>query len=894
MSTLRGIAAVGLLWAAAGAAPAAPADPAAVQDRIDWPAFLARHDLRWDRIPRQWHEGAFLGNGLLGTMIWAQDAEALHFDVGRSDVTDRGNRLAIGRFELVTAGAAKGGDLRLDLWNAEATGNVRTDRGAIRWRAFTHAERLVNVVELDGTGGEASATLEFRQEPALDARKAYKKEPIPESERNPEPSTGETDGIHWCAQPFKAGGGYVVAWARSGAIFAWTVDFAPAGAPDPARAAAAVRAALKDGIKDLVATHRAWWNAYWPQGFLSIPDTRMESFYFIQMYKLASATRADRPAIDLMGPWFRATPWPKIWWNLNLQLTYWPVYAANRLELGESLTRMLDAGASNLVANVPAEMRADSAGIGRTSSYDCLGGAGSEIGNLTWAMHNYWLQYRCSGDEAMLRGRLHPLLKRAATYMIRRLEPGADGRLHFPADTSPEYPERAPDTNYNLGLLRWALQTLIAADARLGLKDPEAARWRETLEKLAPFPVDARTGLEIGRGVPLAVSHRHFSHLLLFYPLHVADPDDPAMRPLLERSLDHWISFEGALQGYSFTGASAMSSWLRRRGPNADLLNQFLDRYVKANTMYLEAGPVIETPLAGAAAIHEILLQSWSREPFGTEIRVFPAVPDAWPDATIHRLRAEGAFLVSAARRGGRTRFVRVESLAGAPCRVETGIEGEVVARGARAFRADTAAGPGGRRITTVDLRKGESVLLLPAGAAGEAPAVEPVAAQPDRCNFYGSPKAARVRAEADGSYVLRAKDAVLTGAKLMFERKSKEGNLGGWIAPEAFVSWHVEVRTPGRFEVVPSYASPGGGSRMTVGVETESDGGRTAGPALEFATRATGGWDKFEPQPAGVLEIAKAGAVEIVARGVAGRAPSVNLEKIVLKPAAGGRGEKR
>ena len=68
-----------------------------------------------------------------------------------------------------------------------------------------------------------------------------------------------------------------------------------------------------------------------------MPDTQLESFYWIQMYKLASATRADRPAIDTLGPWYRSTPWPGIWWNLNIQLSYWPVYTANRLALGESL-----------------------------------------------------------------------------------------------------------------------------------------------------------------------------------------------------------------------------------------------------------------------------------------------------------------------------------------------------------------------------------------------------------------------------------------------------------------------------------------------------------------------------------------------------------------------------
>ena len=51
------------------------------------------------------------------------------------------------------------------------------------------------------------------------------------------------------------------------------------------------------------------------------------------MYKLASATRGDRALIDCTGPWLTLTPWPNAWWNLNVQLTYWPLNAANRLEL---------------------------------------------------------------------------------------------------------------------------------------------------------------------------------------------------------------------------------------------------------------------------------------------------------------------------------------------------------------------------------------------------------------------------------------------------------------------------------------------------------------------------------------------------------------------------------
>jgi len=65
--------------------------------------------------------------------------------------------------------------------------------------------------------------------------------------------------------------------------------------------------------------------------------------------------------------------------------------------------------------------------------------------------------------------------------------------------------------------------------------------------------------------------------------------------------------------------------------------------YIQANTMYKEAGPVIETPLSGAQSIHDMIIQSW-----GGVIRVFPAAPDDWKDIAFHDLRTEVADMVLA------------------------------------------------------------------------------------------------------------------------------------------------------------------------------------------------------------------------------------------------------
>jgi alpha-L-fucosidase 2 len=247
----------------------------------------------------------------------------------------------------------------------------------------------------------------------------------------------------------------------------------------------------------------------------------------------------------------------------------------------------------------------------------------------------------------------------------------------------------------------------------------------------------------VGAGQPFDESHRHYSHLFSIYPLHLLDPQSATDRPLIEKSLDHWASMPAKWRGYSYTGASAMSSWLGRRDDAVKFLNAFLDKgFVKPNTMYTEAGPVIETPLSGAASIHELVLQSWSMKPFGTHIRVFPGVPDSWKDVSFDKLLTEGAFEVSAVRRDGKTKFVQIKSLGGAPCRVSTSLDGDVVASGNRDFKVTTET-EDGQPITVIDLKKGETVLLTSAAEklGADDLKIEPVAPQTDRLNYYGSPK---------------------------------------------------------------------------------------------------------------------------------------------------------
>jgi hypothetical protein len=310
------------------------------------------------------------------------------------------------------------------------------------------------------------------------------------------------------------------------------------------------------------------------------------------------------------------------------------------------------------------------------------------------------------------------VLRRAVNYHRHFLYEGPDGRLHLPETRSPEY-KSGPDCNYDLALLRWGATALLSAVERLDIDEPLAPAWRNVLDRLARFP-EGENGFLIADGVPMDSSHRHYSHLLMIYPLYQVNVEQPDGEARIRRSLDHWHSFPDALFGYSFTGGASISAAIGDGQRALDYLNAF-KRFIEPNTMYREAGPVIETPLSAAQSIHDMLLQSWDAAD-GPLIRIFPALPDAWRDIVFHQWRAEGAFLVSAAQQDGNLAWVRVSSLAGEPCRIRADFSGAPrVIEGDPAQVAETGSGR-----YTLKLRTGETILLADPAWKG-TPEVGPV-----------------------------------------------------------------------------------------------------------------------------------------------------------------------
>ena len=748
---------------------------------IDWKDFLSRHDMLWKRLPANWQEAPWTGNGMLGSMSWIEE-DALRLQVFRGDVQAhrpmmQGTsaftraRLQIGSFYLKPETAPVACDLELSLYDAEVKGTVTTGKSELKIRQFTHSEDMLIVTELDSADGAAPVSLTWKPASSMPTRRGYAKTeadfprvreqykssyPTEVFHPNPDPEIRVVDGVNVCIQDMLGGSRHVTAWKMilSGEgkqrLAVSIANRWPEETNDPvAEAVTAVRKVCSlDGVTydAWKQKHYDWWHAYYPASFVSVPDTEVETVYWTTMYKLGSATRPDRTMIDTAGIWQTPSKWADSHWDFNIPYCYYPIPTSNHVELGQSLIRPFHKYQDKLIKNVrPVEWQEDSSYLPVTTGKDLYQPKDVDDryfqntgGHLVWAMHACWLIYRGCMDDDMLRDTIYPIMKRAANYQIHRLEV-RDGKYHAPKSHSPEYGD-APDANYELAMLRWVCHAIISAGTRLHVEGSELLKYRDILARLTDYPVDER-GYMVGTDMSFDRPHRHWCHLQMMHPLQLVTGKTPEERELMIRSMKNFdeVNRDSGAAAFTFNGLSAMWALL---GDGDRALHE-LHRFMKwpnlcPNSMYQEGGnPCFESPVYAAHNVHELLLQCYDEFPesgrMQATIRVFPAVPKLWPDAVFHDLRTSGAFLVSAVRKDGFTKWVSIKSFAGEPCRIKPNIRGQLRTSGNRKFTLDDL----GNGVYSLDIRKDEEVILYSDHTSPDLN-ISPLPDQVEKRNRYG------------------------------------------------------------------------------------------------------------------------------------------------------------
>ncbi|MFE7391802.1 hypothetical protein [Streptomyces sp. NPDC057582] len=282
------------------------------------------------------------------------------------------SRLPIGYFTLTLAGEITDVDWTPDPYDAELRGTVTTTRGSLTFSALVQNDTGALPISTRPTPGEESAAWSFQWLRAATTRSSGKPA---DYTPNPDPRVG--DGF--VEQPLLAGGGWSIAWRErsegTGRLLAAHLVYRFPGQVTEAtdEALRAVDRTLTVGPEKLVDRHRRWWHAYYRRSFLSVPDKRLQSFYLIQLYKLAASTRAEGPMISEWGPWFPeiGNNWTAVWWNLNVQIGMAPIHGSNHPEL-DSVTNAFRHFEHILPASVPAEYRdGESYALGHPPTGSC-------------------------------------------------------------------------------------------------------------------------------------------------------------------------------------------------------------------------------------------------------------------------------------------------------------------------------------------------------------------------------------------------------------------------------------------------------------------------------------------------------------------------------------------
>ncbi len=682
------------------------------------------HNLAFDSLTKRWDDGIPLGNGWLGALIW-QKGDKLRLSLDRVDLWDDrpmpaidklkfkwvAEKVKLNQYDSVqklgdepyekNAAPTKipGAAIEFDLnKSGKVVSNVldiQTGLSVIKFENGTVFNNYIHAVNQVGYFGFENIKEEII--PALLIpnyntgkkgtegssveglgleRLGYKKGTV----------TRKSNSILY-HQPVWNGNYYevLVRWQKfpgNKIIGQWTItNNKPAILPE-----------LNTGLKESTnwPSHIKWWNDYWSRSSISLPDKLLERQYYLEMYKFGCVARAETPPISLQAIWTadngNLPPWKgDFHHDLNTQLSYWPGYTGNHLDLTTGYTNWLwkikevnKKWTKSLFEvdglNVPGVTTITGKAMGGWVQYSM-----SPTTAAWLAQHFYW-QWKYSGDKKFLLEKAKPYLEEVTTFIdnqhIKKFN-----QSQAILSSSPEYHNNSINawfhqyTNYDLALIRNELSMQI----EISEDDREKELLATSLKQL-PYFDQNETGLTIAPGQNLDESHRHHAQLMAIYPLGLLNVDNTDEKDIIDKSLRQ-LEKKGTGQwtGYSFSWAACIYARAKEADNAVDMLRKFATNFCSVNSFHLNGDQkggqyssftyrpfTLEGNFAFAQGIHELLLQSHK-----SYIEVFPAVPESWNDISFNTLRTEGAFLISAKKENAVVTQVKIQSTVGGLLRIK-------------------------------------------------------------------------------------------------------------------------------------------------------------------------------------------------------------------------------
>jgi alpha-L-fucosidase 2 len=728
----------------------------------------SENDLVFGELASTWDEAVPLGNAMLGVLVW-QKGDNLRFSLDRVDLWDlrpmenlklpewrhkwvyeqwkkkrkykKVQKLFDERYDKdpapskIPAGALE--------FNTQALGSVKSVRlsvtdaaceviwnGGVRMQTFVHASEQCGWFRFEGV--DDSFVPEIVAPPySIDGKSGGANSLSGHDLRRLGYSKGsivkDGDRITYVQEGW---GGFKyeinVTWKREGDSIdgCWSISSEFPSWKKSETAGEVVNMEIEEGFENAFQSHKSWWENYWNASSLSVPDKVLEKQWYLEMYKFGSAARKGAPPIALQAVWTadhgKLPPWKgDFHHDLNTQLSYWPAYSGNHLELEEGFIDWLLKYKKTFKRytreyfetdglNVPGVTTLEGEPMGGWIQYSF----GPTVSS--WLAHHFYLHWRYTMDRDFLADKAYPWIKDVAVYLDEMSVRDKNGKRKLLISSSPEIRNKERDawfgetTNYDLALIIWTFEKAAELATELNL-DNEAEKWTKILGEWPGYAIDKKEGLMFAPSLKYSESHRHFSHLMAIHPLGLIDWSDGqeaqsiinnTIQNLEHHGSDYWT-------GYSFSWLANIKARMYDGEGAAEQLKIFAECFCLPNSFHVNGDQsgkgyskftyrpfTLEGNFAFASGLQEMLIQSHTGI-----VNLFPAIPQSWKD-----VRTEGAFLVSAEMKGGKVASVKISSEKGGTVKLKNPFEGSFTTSAKYRIEGD---------LLIIEMSAGEELILI-------------------------------------------------------------------------------------------------------------------------------------------------------------------------------------
>lgn len=681
--------------------------------------------LHFSKTIKKWDEALPLGNGDIGCLIW-NSSESLRFSLDKGGIWDCSNPpenqnnftydnikylVACKKQKTIrkkydncynkpTPTKLPAGKLIIDLGIKEnvisnldfKTAQAQLTAGDIHVKTFVHAEKNYALIEINKTdiklsikNPEYGKIKKFSLHlPSNKTVQSLKNLHYPNAKLYEE-THGNINYQYFIQQTNDRFYGVITAKAiKNGqTLIAYTIE---SGKDEnfAEKCKTTLKAALEEGYEHSFNQHKKWWENYWKQSEITLPDKLLEKQWYLNNYLLASCSRKHKYPMPLQGVWTADNgslpPWKGDYHHdLNTQMSYTSYLKANHLEQGECfidyLIDMADAG-RNFAKKfyntdglcLPSVMDIEGHALGGWCQY-----ALSPVNQL-WLCQIMARYYYFTKNKSYLE-KIYPYMQEVGKFLLSILE-DKKGVYKLPLSTSPEIHDNSlkawltPNSNYDLALMRCFADNMIKLSSEIENTNA-ALEWEKHLSKFESLAINEKNILMLSPSESPSSSHRHHSHCMSIYPLKTLEYTttenkkiiDCTIKDLENHGRSEWV-------GYS-VGWMAQLYIIQENGDKAcEMLHDFFNYNCTDNGFHVNGDFkcktdfkmkyrlfTLEGNFIATDAIQEMLLYSeWGK------IKLFPAIPTNWNEAEFTNFRAYGGLLISSKMSNGNINYVKIKA----------------------------------------------------------------------------------------------------------------------------------------------------------------------------------------------------------------------------------------